>query len=72
MNPITIIGSGLAGYTVARELRKIDKAIPLTIVTADHGGFYSKPMLSNAFAQNKSPGQIVTQNAVQMAAQLNA
>jgi rubredoxin-NAD+ reductase len=72
MNSITIIGSGLAGYTVARELRKLDKAVPLTIVTADHGGFYSKPMLSNAFAQDKSTGQLVTQNAVQMAAQLNA
>jgi rubredoxin-NAD+ reductase len=72
MHPITIIGAGLAGYTVARELRKLDKAVPLAIVTADDGGLYSKPMLSNAFAQNKSPGQLVTQSAAQMATQLNA
>ena len=72
MKPIVIIGAGMAGFTVARELRKLDKEIPLVILTADAGGFYSKPMLSNAFAQNKQAAQLVTQNAEQMAAQLNA
>ncbi|MDB5842498.1 MAG: putative rubredoxin-NAD(+) reductase NorW-like [Herminiimonas sp.] len=72
MKPIIIIGAGLAGYTLARELRKLDKVTPLTIITADDGGFYSKPMLSNAFAQKKQPAQLVTQSAEQMAAQLNA
>jgi hypothetical protein len=72
MNPITIIGAGLAGYTVAREFRKLDKSAQLTIVTADDGGFYSKPMLSNAFAQNKQAAQLVPQTAAQMASQLDA
>jgi rubredoxin-NAD+ reductase len=72
MDPIIIIGAGMAGYTVARELRKLDKTVPLTIITADHGGFYSKPMLSNALAQKKTPGQLVNFSALQMAAQLNA
>ena len=72
MNPIIIIGAGLAGYTLARELRKLDKAVPLMIVTADDGGFYSKPMLSNAFAQNKQAAQLVSQTAEQMAAQIDA
>ena len=72
MKPIVIIGAGMAGFTVARELRKLDKTIPLLILTADEGGFYSKPMLSNAFAQNKQAAQLVTQSAVQMAAQLDA
>jgi rubredoxin-NAD+ reductase len=72
MNPITIIGAGLAGYTVAREFRKLDKSAPLTVITADDGGFYSKPMLSNAFAQNKQAEQLVTQTAAQMATQLDA
>jgi rubredoxin-NAD+ reductase len=72
MKPIIIIGAGLAGYTVARELRKLDKTIPLTIVTADDGGFYSKPMLSNAFAQNKLAAQLVTQTAAQLTTQLDA
>lgn len=72
MNPIIIIGSGLAGYTLARELRKLDKDTPLHIITADDGRFYSKPMLSNALANGRTAGQIATADAVQMAAQLNA
>ncbi|MES2932766.1 MAG: FAD-dependent oxidoreductase [Pseudomonadota bacterium] len=72
MNPIIIIGAGLAGYTVARELRKLDKTRPLMIISADDGGFYSKPMLSNAFAQNKQAAQLVNQSAAQMATQLQA
>ena len=72
MKPITIIGSGMAGYTVAREFRKLDKTTPLLIITGDDGGFYAKPMLSNAFAQNKQAAQLVSQNAAQMAEQINA
>jgi len=72
MKPIIIVGSGLAGYTLARELRKLDKTVSLLIITADDGGFYSKPMLSNAFAQGKDAAQLVTQNTTQMAAQLGA
>jgi rubredoxin-NAD+ reductase len=72
MKPLIIVGAGLAGYTIAREFRKLDRSAPLVIVTADDGGFYSKPMLSNAFAQNKPAAQLVTQTAVQMAAQLDA
>ena len=51
--PVVIIGSGLAGYTVAREFRKLDGETSLVMLSSDHGGFYSKPMLSNAFAQKK-------------------
>ncbi|MDO9420462.1 MAG: FAD-dependent oxidoreductase [Herminiimonas sp.] len=72
MKPIIIIGAGLAGYTVAREFRKLDKATPLIMITEDSGGYYSKPMLSNAFAQNKGAQQLITQSAEQMAAQLDA
>jgi rubredoxin-NAD+ reductase len=72
MHPIVIIGSGLAGYTVAREFRKLDKAAPLLIISADDAGFYSKPMLSNAFAQGKQAAQLISQSAAQMATQLDA
>lgn len=41
--PIVIIGTGLAGYNVARELRKLDAQAPLVIVSRGHAGFYSKP-----------------------------
>jgi rubredoxin---NAD+ reductase len=72
MDPIIIIGSGLAGYNVARELRKLDKEMPLAVITADGGEFYSKPMLSNALAANKAPAAIPMSSAEQMAAQLPA
>lgn len=69
-DPVVIVGSGLAGYAVARELRKLNTEIPITMLSADHGGFYSKPMLSNALAFGKSPASLLNSNAVQMAAQL--
>lgn len=72
MNPIVIIGTGMSGYTVAREFRRLNKDAPLVLITSDQGGAYSKPMLSNAFAQNKTAAQLVTQSAEQMAVQLNA
>jgi rubredoxin-NAD+ reductase len=68
---IVILGSGLAGISVARELRKLDKEIPLTMVTADDGGFYSKPSLSNALAAGKTAIQLVLTQREALAAQLN-
>ena len=72
MNPIVIIGSGLAGYNTAKELRKLDTAAPLVILTADGGPFYSKPMLSNALASKKTAAAIALNTPEQMATQLNA
>lgn len=71
-SPILIIGSGLAGYTLARELRKLDKEVPLTLITSDDGSFYSKPMLSNALAAGKTAETLVVQPVAQMRTQLNA
>jgi rubredoxin-NAD+ reductase len=72
MNPIVIAGSGLAGYSVAREFRKHDSATPLIIVTRDDGHFYSKPMLSAAFAAGKHPSQMAQASVQKMAADLRA
>ncbi|MBP6058101.1 MAG: FAD-dependent oxidoreductase [Nitrosomonas sp.] len=69
-NPVVIVGSGLAGYAAARELRKLNTEIPITMLSADHGGFYSKPMLSNALSFGKTPAAIINSDAVQMASQL--
>jgi len=69
---VLIVGSGLAGYAVARELRKLNDAVQITMLSADHGGFYSKPMLSNALATGKTPDSILSMNAAQMSSQLNA
>ena len=67
---IVIIGSGLAGYTVIREIRKLDKEIPITLVTREPGYFYSKPMLSTALAGKKDAAQLVSTPADGMATQL--
>jgi len=72
MHPVVIIGSGLAGYNVARELRKLDRELPLVLITADGGQFYSKPLLSNALASSKTPAAIPLNTADQMTAQLGA
>jgi len=69
--PVVIIGSGLAGYTLAREFRKLDKATPVVMLSQDHGGFYSKPMLSNALVQKKSADALLMKVAAQMAADNN-
>ncbi len=70
--PIVIIGSGLAGYSVIREFRKFDVEAPVLILSADHGGFYTKPMLSNALATGKTPAALLNSSAEHMADQMKA
>lgn len=72
MNPVVILGSGLAGYNTAREFRKLDKTTPLVVLSRDAAVFYSKPMLSNALAGNKTAASLVMKPADTMAAELNA
>jgi rubredoxin-NAD+ reductase len=72
MQPIIIVGSGLAGYTVLKEIRKRDTATPVTLVTADNGAFYAKPNLSNALAAGKTAATLAGASAEKMAADLNA
>lgn len=69
---IVIIGTGMAGYNLAREIRKYDAEIPLVLVTADGGNAYPKPALSNALIQGKLPDQIISADAATMAERLNA
>ena len=65
--PIVVLGSGLAGWTTVRELRKLEPTVPVRLITADSGDFYAKPSLSNAFAQGKRPDQLVSTLAARMA-----
>ena len=67
---IVIIGSGLAGYTVIREIRKLNKDIAITLVTREPGYFYSKPMLSTALASKKEAAQLISTPSNGMATQL--
>lgn len=66
-HPLVIVGAGLAGWTVAREFRKLDATRSIVMVTSDSGDFYAKPTLSNAYAQKRTPEQLVTTPAQKMA-----
>jgi len=70
--PVVIIGTGLAGYNVAREFRKLDSDTPLLLITADDGRSYSKPMLSNGFGKNKEADGLSMAEPGAMAEQLKA
>jgi len=72
MNPIVIVGSGMAGYTLAREFRKAAPDAPLVIITADDAVNYAKPTLSNALVGNKLPEQIGLGDAAKMSETLKA
>ena len=67
---IVVVGSGLAGYGVLRELRKLAPDARLTLVTQDDGHFYSKPALSTALAKGKVADTLITTLAEKMVAQL--
>lgn len=71
MHPIVIIGSGMAGYTLAREFRKLNPDHELLMICADDAVNYAKPTLSNALVGNKAPEQIQLGDAEKMSTQLN-
>ncbi|WP_394131179.1 NAD(P)/FAD-dependent oxidoreductase [Marinobacter nauticus] len=68
--PIVIVGTGLSGYSLVREFRKLDKETPVIMVTADDGVSYSKPMLSTGFTKDKDADGLAQANPEAMAEQL--
>src|SRR6056300_110064 len=64
---IIIVGAGVAGLSVAEEVRKIDKQVPIMIVSACEGNKYPKPLLSTALSKDKKPEELVQQSAKQFA-----
>lgn len=70
-DPIVVIGSGLAGYNLVKELRKLNPDQSILMITADDGRNYSKPMLSTGFGKNKSADDLAMATAADMADQLN-
>ncbi|MCU0070880.1 FAD-dependent oxidoreductase [Pseudomonas koreensis] len=70
--PVVIVGTGLAGYNLAREFRKLDGETPLLLITADDGRSYSKPMLSTGFGKNKDADGLSMAEPGAMAEQLKA
>lgn len=72
MNPLVIIGTGLAGYNLAKEFRKLNQDRELIMITRDDGHNYSKPMLSTGFTKEKTAAELSMGDAEKMAEQLNA
>ncbi|MGP9518683.1 FAD-dependent oxidoreductase [Psychrobacter sp. AOP7-C1-14] len=68
---IVIIGAGLAGWHVIDAIRAKDKDIPITLVTADSGDRYHKPMLTMAISQKKSAADLVRATGIDAAEAAN-
>lgn len=62
--PLVIIGSGHAGYGLAEAVRIRDAEREIHVFTADDGGAYSKPALSNAFALDKNADSLLDEPAL--------
>lgn len=65
MHPLVIVGSGLAGWNLVRELRKISPELPIQVITADGGEAYPKPQISAALAKGLEPDALIQQSAEQ-------
>lgn len=72
MSPIIVIGTGLAGFNLLKELRKLDQDTPIIMLTSDDGRNYSKPMLSTGFTKGKEADELAMGGAEQTATAFNA
>jgi NAD(P)H-nitrite reductase large subunit len=63
---VVIVGAGLAGYSLARALRALSVDLPITMITADDGHFYSKPTLSVSTSARTSVADLISRRGAQM------
>ncbi|MBF8223231.1 FAD-dependent oxidoreductase [Halomonas sp. 328] len=70
--PLIILGTGMAGLGLARQWRARNPERPLTLITADSGDDYSKPLLSTGFAKGLPPERLAQRSAIEVADQLRA
>lgn len=68
--PLVIVGSGLAGYNLARQYRQLNTTRPVVMLSQDDASFYSKPALSTGMHKGKSAKALVTKEADTMAMEL--
>lgn len=72
MKNLIIVGTGLAGYALAKKFRQYDQVTSLTLITKSDGGFYSKPLLSTALTHHKTPNQLLIADVDMLRKQLHA
>lgn len=68
---VVVIGSGLAGYGLVRELRRRDPDVSITVLTSDGGEGYSKPMISTGYTKHLDADKLAAQSAAELAEQLS-
>jgi rubredoxin-NAD+ reductase len=69
MSGVIVIGAGMAGLGVARELRALRPDLRVRVVTDDDGHHYPKPQLSTSLRTGKQPEQLITMRAEALVAQ---
>lgn len=67
---VVIIGSGIAGWTLAERLRERDPERAITLITADDGCIYPKPALSMAIGQGRCADDLIEQSGPDKAEEL--
>lgn len=69
---LVIIGTGMAGIGLTRALRRQGDKRSITLVSADSGDDYSKPLLSTGFAKGLAPDKLAQRSATELSDELNA
>ena len=67
---IVIVGAGLAGWSVAEELRRKDINTPITLITACKGDLYHKPELSIALSRGLEQSELIRETGLDAAQRL--
>lgn len=70
--PLVIIGSGLAGYSLLRALRRDGAERPVTVLTRDDGAAYFRADFPAALAAGRAARDLVVARADHMAHRLSA
>lgn len=72
LRPLIIIGTGLAGYHLAKAWRLLNPTSPLVMLTQEPGHYYSKPQLSTARTHGKTAESLIMTPVEIMRDQLHA
>jgi NAD(P)H-nitrite reductase large subunit len=56
---VAIVGTGIAGVTLAEEIRKLSPETEVALLTRENEGYYSRPLLSHGFTRADIETRIV-------------
>lgn len=69
---LIILGTGMAGIGLARELRRQGDTRSITLISFDNGDEYSKPLLSTGLGKHLTPEKLAKRCAEAVATELDA